>query len=40
MGQVLYKDHLHISVLLSEFVLCVASQKLNGKCFLNVKWFY
>lgn len=33
MGQVLYKDHLHISVLLREFVWCIASQKVNGKCF-------
>ena len=33
MGQMLYKDRLHISVLLSEFVLCIASQKVNGKRF-------
>lgn len=33
MGQVLYKHHLHISARLSEYVFCIASQKVNGKCF-------
>lgn len=33
MGHLLCKNHLHTLVLPSEFVSCLASQKMNGKCF-------